>query len=475
MKDLTVHSIAKAVKGTCYVNGEILDFDSITKDSPDYEKYYVKTVSHAERDSHEIGKDGLFFAIKGTKVDGHDFIPEVYEAGAMLSISEKILPGQMHPYILVESTLQAIKDLAEFYRSRLNVTVVGITGSTGKTCTKETVACVLSEKYKVLKTIGNYNNEIGVPLTIFRLREDDEIAVLEMGISDFGEMTRLAKIARPDYCIITNIGLCYLEKLQDRDGILKAKSEIFQYLSPKGNAILNGDDDKLLTVSKVNDNPIVYFGKDEKNDVYADEINDLGLEGVELKIHIGIDGYEKSSFFAHVPVPGIHMVNNAVAAAAVATLLGLSADEIKAGLEKFENIGGRSKVICMTNRTVIDDTYSANPVSMQAALNVLSKAKTRKVAILGDMFELGENEKNLHYEMGSYVAIKNPDLLITVGTLSLEIAKGAKDHGFERVISYPDLDSLLENLESHLKEGDTILAKASHNMNFARIAEKLCS
>lgn len=474
MKDLTVYSITKAVKGTCYVNGEVLDFSSITPDSPDYEKYYVKTVSHAERDSHEIGKDGLFFAIKGARVDGHDFIPAVYEAGAMLTVSEKILPGQMHPYVLVESTLQAIKDLAEFYRSRLNVTVVGITGSVGKTSTKETVAYVLSEKYKVLKTIGNYNNEIGVPLSIFRLKEKDEIAVLEMGISDFGEMTRLAKIARPDYCIITNIGLCHLEKLHDRNGILKAKTEIFKYLSPNGNAVLNGDDDKLITVSKVNGKAVVYFGKSDKNNVYADEIEDLGLEGVKLKIHIGIDGYPKSEFSAHIPIPGAHMVNNAVAAASVATLLGLTAEEIKSGLEKFETIGGRSKIIRMKSRTVIDDTYNANPVSMQAALNVLCSAKTRRIAILGDMFELGENEKGLHYEIGAYAAIKKPDLLITVGKLSLEIAKGAREHGFEQVISYPDLDSLFEDLENHLKEGDTVLAKASHGMDFAKVVEKLC-
>lgn len=474
MKDLTVYSITKAVGGTCYVDGEILDFDSVTPDSPDYDKYFVKTISHAERDSHEIGKDGLFFAIKGARVDGHDFIPAVYEAGAMLTVSEKILDGQMHPYVLVKSTLQAIKDLAEFYRSRLNVTVVGITGSVGKTSTKETVACVLSEKYKVLKTIGNYNNEIGVPLSIFRLKEKDEVAVLEMGINDFGEMTRLAKIARPDYCIITNIGLCHLEKLNDRDGILKAKTEIFKYLSPKGAAILNGDDDKLITVTKVNGKDVVYFGKSDKNNVYADEINDMGLEGVELKIHIGINGYPKSEFFAHIPIPGAHMVNNAIAAASIATLLGLTAEEIKAGLEKFETIGGRSKVIRMKNRTVIDDTYNANPVSMQSALNVLSTAKTRKVAILGDMFELGENEEYLHYEVGSYAAIKKPDLVITVGKLSSEIARGAKEHGFEQVVSYPDLDSLLKNLESHIKEGDTILAKASHGMNFEKIVEKLC-
>lgn len=475
MKDLTISAVTKAVNGTCYVNGEVLDFSTIKKDSPDYEEYFVKTVNHVVNDSRDVTKDDLFFAIKGQNYDGHDFIYFAYRAGAMLAVSEKILPDEDHPYILVESAIKAMGELAEFYRGRLNIKVIGVTGSLGKTSTKETIACVLSEKYKVVKTMGNYNNEIGVPLSIFRIRESDEIAVLEMGISDFGEMTRLSKIVRPDFCIITNIGLCHLEKLEDRDGIFKAKTEIFKYLSPEGEAILNGDDDKLITVSQVNGKPVVYFGKNEKNDVYADEIIDLGNGGIKLKIHINIKGYESSVFTAHVPIPGPHMVNNALAAVSAAVILGLAPDEIRSGLEKFATITGRSKIISGFHFTIIDDSYNANPVSMQAALNVLCSYKThsRKIAILGDIFDLGEDEDLLHYDIGTYVAIKKPDLLITVGKLSMEIAKGAKDHGFDNVLSYPDLEALLGDLDNHLTEGDTVLVKASHEMEFAKIVKWL--
>lgn len=476
MKDLTIHSITKAVSGTCYVQGKPLDFDLISKDDEKYYKYFVKTIDHAERDSRKIGKDGLFFAIKGARSDGHDFIPQVFEAGAMLSISEKFLPGEMHPYIVVESTLKALKDLAEFYRSCLDVVIIGITGSVGKTTTKETLACVLSEKYRVLKTEGNYNNEVGLPLTIFRLRDEDEIAVLEMGISGFGEMTRLAKIARPDYCIITNIGLCHLENLGDRDGILKAKTEIFNYLSPEGNAILNGDDDKLSTITGVNEKPVIFFGRKSSNDVFADEIEDLGLDGINFNININFNSenpMQSCRFRAHVPMPGMHMVGDALAAAAIAAVLGLTPEEIISGLNKFETIDGRSKIIRRKSRTVIDDSYNANPVSMKAAINMLSCAKTRKVAILGDMFELGENEKQLHYETGAWVAEKKPDLLVTVGNLSNEIARGAREHGFNNIISYPGLEKLFEDLGNHLLEGDTVLAKASHGMDFARLVKWL--
>lgn len=475
MKDLTISAITKAINGICYVNGNVLDFDAIKPGSPEYEKYFVKTVDHAERDSREIKKDGLFFAIKGANQDGHDYIPKVFEAGAMLAVSEKLLPEEMHPYILVESTTKALRDLAEFYRSRLNVTVVGVIGSVGKTSTKETTACVLSEKYKVLKTTGNYNNEIGVPLTIFKLTEEDEAAVLEMGINHFGEMSRLAKTARPDYCIITNIGPCHLEYLIDRDGVLKAKTEVFEYLSPNGNAILNGDDDKLSTVLKVHGKPVIYFGRGDKNNVYADEIEHLGLDGINMKIHINIQGFPKADFRVHVPIPGIHMVNNALAAASAATVLGLTPEEIRAGLKKVETINGRTKIIHTGNYTVIDDTYNANPMSMRAALDVLSCAKSRKVAILGDMFELGGDEKKLHYEVGAYAAVQKPDLLITVGKLSEEIAKGAGDNGIENIISYPDLDSLFKDLNGHLKKEDAVLAKASHGMEFAKVVDFLTS
>ena len=235
MKNLTLENIAKACSGTYR--------------GPQEKK--KEEVSSVFTDSRKAAAGGLFVAIKGARTDAHDFIDSVMKAGALAALSEKDLGEQEYPYIQVTSTLQAVKDIAEFYLKQLQIPVVGITGSVGKTSTKEMIAAVLSQKYKVLKTQGNFNNELGLPLTVFNLRDDDEIAVLEMGISDFGEMHRLAKIARPDTCVITNIGLCHLEFLKSRDGILKAKTEIFDFLEKDGHVILNGDDDKLVTVREV--------------------------------------------------------------------------------------------------------------------------------------------------------------------------------------------------------------------------------
>ena len=232
MKGMTLEAVAKACDGIYHGS----DGDKI------------KEVSAITTDSRQIQPQGMFIAIKGARSDGHAYIDSCYEKGALCCISEQELPGEKRPYIQVESSLQALKDIAQLYRANLDIKVVGITGSVGKTSTKETIAAVLSQKYKVLKTQGNFNNEIGLPLTIFRLTEEDEIAVLEMGISDFGEMTRLTKIAQPDICVITNIGLCHLENLKSREGILKAKTEIFKSMNPDGTVILNGDDDKLITI-----------------------------------------------------------------------------------------------------------------------------------------------------------------------------------------------------------------------------------
>ena len=235
MKGLSLAAIASACGGTCYGPEELLS----------------REITGVAIDSRKIEEGFLFVPIKGARVDGHDFIEQVMEKGALCSLSEHSLGDVPYPYIVVESTEQALKDLARYYRSRLNLKVIGITGSVGKTSTKELIASVLAQKYHVLKTEGNYNNEIGLPLTIFRLTEEDEIAVLEMGIDHFGEMHRLADIARPDVCVITNIGYAHLESLGSREGILKAKTEMFDHLQDEFCVVLNGDDDMLRTVSDV--------------------------------------------------------------------------------------------------------------------------------------------------------------------------------------------------------------------------------
>ncbi len=428
-----------------------------------------KTIAEITTDSRKAGKDSLFVAIKGERVDAHKFIPAVFEQGALCVISEQELADPAGAYIQVDSSLQAIKDIAEFYRKQLDIKVVGITGSVGKTSTKEMIASVLSEKYRVLKTLGNFNNELGLPLTVFRLREEDEIAVLEMGISHFGEMHRLSKIARPDICVMTNIGQCHLEFLGDRDGVLKAKSEIFDYLAPDGTIVLNGDDDKLATLQEVKGIQPVFFGIDSDRTISATQIHSLGLKGIACRICTG-----QGDFDVTIPIPGYHMVYNALAGTAVGLSLGMTTEEIKRGIEKLESLSGRFHIIETDNYTVVDDCYNANPVSMKASLKVLGDALGRKVAILGDMGELGENEQQLHEEVGVAAGQQGIQMLICVGALSEGMAKAARETNPQmEVIHKQTLEEAIDSLPQYLKQGDTILVKASHFMHFEKIVEVL--
>lgn len=428
-------------------------------------------------DSRQVESGYLFVAIPGEKVDGHKFIPDVFAKGAAAVLSEQQLEDPAGPYILVESTTKALRDLAEYYRKSLDIKVVGITGSVGKTSTKEMIASVLSEKYRVLKTEGNYNNEIGLPLTIFKIRAEHEVAVLEMGISEFGEMHRLATMANPDICVITNIGLCHLENLKTRDGILKAKTESFAHLKKDGIAILNGDDDKLSTIRQVGDKEPVFYGMEEKMEyredakksVYATGVENLGLYGMQARIHT-----PEGERDVRIPIPGEHNVYNALTATAVGLSLGLSLDQISSGILKAKTIGGRTNLLNTGSMTVIDDCYNANPVSMKASIDVLATAEGRKIAVLGDMGELGENEKKLHYEVGEYLAKKEIDVLFCAGELSEEIAKAAqKESKTCEVYYFKTRDALLEQLLPFLKKGDTVLVKASHFMEYPKIVKAL--
>ena len=426
-----------------------------------------KEVNGVAIDSRKIEEGYLFIPIKGARVDGHTFISQVMEKGALCTLSEKPLGDEADTYILVDSCEQALKDLAEHYRKALGIKVVGITGSVGKTSTKEMIASVLSQKYNVLKTAGNFNNEIGLPLTIFNIREEHEVAVLEMGISDFGEMHRLAKMARPDICVITNIGLCHLENLVDRDGILKAKTDMFDFAAPNAKYILNGDDDKLITVKEWEGCNPIYFGLSTELSAFAEDIHSLSLKGTSCTICLG-----DNSFQVTIPIPGHHMVYNALAGALVGRELGLSAEEIKSGIEALVPVSGRNNMIETDNFFIIDDCYNANPISTKASLDVLATADTRKVAILGDMFELGENEKELHYGVGQHAAEKGIDLLICIGALSKNTAEGAINNKCS-VLHFERKADFLTQADSVLKKGDTILVKASHGMEFPEIVEKL--
>lgn len=496
MKNMTLEHIAEACSGIYY--GE--------------ERAKQTVIRGAVTDSRQVEEGFLFIPVKGARVDGHDFIPQVFRQGAAAVLSEKKLENNL-PYILVESCLQALKDIAGFYRRQLTIPIVGITGSVGKTSTKEMIASVLSRKYRVLKTAGNFNNEIGLPLTILRIQEEHEAAVVEMGISDFGEMHRLAKIARPDICVITNIGICHLENLKTRDGILKAKSEIFDFLKPEGHIILNGEDDKLSALTEVKGiRPVFYgfggnrpdmgrnseeqfgdatfgiqipqpdigrsgeeeaedgnSGRKAQQDIYADQIKNCGLKGMDVNLHT-----PAGEISVHIPIPGQHNIYNAMAAAAAGLALNMELEEIKAGIESAETIGGRTNLIETGGLLLIDDCYNANPVSMRASLDVLSNGLARTVAVLGDMGELGEKEKQLHYEVGAYVAEKQIDTLFCAGTLAKEMAKGACDaNDWCEVFHFETKDEMLSQLLEYLQEGDTVLVKASHFMGYPEIVEAI--
>lgn len=424
-------------------------------------------------DSRLVEQDYLFIPIKGERVDGHTFIPQVFEKGALCVLSEVELENPKGPYIKVNSTEVALKQIAAFYRQQLSIQVVGITGSVGKTSTKEMISSVISQKYKVHKTAGNFNNEIGLPLTIFGIRREHEVAVLEMGISDFNEMHRLAEIANPNICVITNIGLCHLENLGTRDGILHAKTECFAHMKADGVAILNGDDDKLATQKEVNGKFAVFYGFGSggysQKGIYATEVKNHGFEGMTATIHT-----LKGSFLATISIPGEHNVYNALAATAVGLELGLELEEIQKGIAEAKTIAGRTNVLKVNGMQVIDDCYNANPVSMEAALDVLSHASGRTIAVLGDMGELGENEKELHYGVGRVAGEKQIDTLFCAGSLAKEYEIGAKIANPNiNVFYFADKNDMIEALLGYVKTGDSILIKASHFMDFPKVVEAL--
>lgn len=452
MPHLTLENIVGACGGT-FVGDRARLQDSITG---------------VQTDSRKIEPGSLFVPIVGAKVDGHSFIPDVFAKGACATLAQTEPADGAGPYILVDSTEKAMQKLAAFYRKRLGICVVGITGSVGKTSTKEMIASVLGQRYRVLKTPGNFNNGIGLPLTIFQIRQEHQVAVLEMGISDFGEMHLLSEIAKPNIGVITNIGLCHLENLGTRDGILQAKTEMFDHMQPEGTVILNGDDDRLCTRRTVNGKPVIFYGlENSRAEIYAADIENLGLEGVRAQIHT-----PEGSFFAHIPIPGEHNVYNALAATAVGLALSLSTEEIARGIAAVQTIAGRSNRIETKGMTVIDDCYNANPMSMRASLEVLARAKGRRIAVLGDMGELGSGERMLHRGVGETAAEYGIDALFAAGELAKEYAVAAAEGDCD-VHYYRTVQQMLPELLAYVREGDVILVKASHFMDFPQVVRAL--
>lgn len=462
MKSMTLMNMAQACKGKL-----------VLPEGATPEVSETKEARGVVIDSRNVKDDVVFVAVKGERQDGHSYIPAVAELGALGVVCEREPENCRIPYILVEDSLTAFRRIAAYYRQQLTIPVIGITGSVGKTSTKEFIASVLMQKYRVCKTQKNFNNEIGLPMTVLSVQPEDEVAVFEMGISDFGEMTRLSEIARPDYCVITNIGQCHLENLGSREGILKAKTEIFTHMNPDGYVFLNGEDDQLVTVKKPGKNEVIYFGMSDTDEVYATDIEDLGLLGSKAVIHAG-----EAAFAVRIPLPGVHMVLNALAATAVGIKLGLTPAEITQGIAEVQAVAGRSHVIETSEYILIDDSYNANPVSMKAAIGLLQTALQRKVAILGDMFELGTDEVRLHGEIGEYAVMRGVDVLICVGALSenmyLAARQTAAQQGRDLAIHYfRTREEAMQTLSSILQTGDAVLIKASHGMSFEKIVEAL--
>lgn len=444
MKPISLKEIAESCNGTLFGDEHL-------------------TITSIVTDSRKAGEGSLFAAIKGARVDGHDYIAKVREQGAVCVICEK-KPDADIPYILTDSTAVALKGIARYYRSLFSIPFVGITGSVGKTTTKEFIYSVLKEKYNTHKTQGNFNNELGVPLTLFGLEEEHEAAVIEMGISGFSEMTRLSEMVCPDIAVITNIGCCHLENLKNRDGVLKAKAEMFTHLREGGHIVLCGDDDKLSAIREYNGIKPIFYGIETDREYYAKDIEDNLLLGLNCTLC-----HHDTRIRVHIPAPGRHMVENALAAFAVGELLGLSPDEIKRGIESFHNVGSRSNIIDNGSYVIIDDCYNANPTSVKASLDILSNVKGRTAAILGDMKELGENEIALHYEVGQYAREKGIDLLVAAGPLSKSLAEGYGDGA----VYFETPDLACEKIKDLVHAGDTALVKASHSMHFERIVEAL--
>ena len=453
MKNLTIENMTKACRGTYHGSDSLLG----------------REAAHVVIDSRRAGRGDVFVAIKGERVDGHSFIPSVMEKGALCAVSERDLGETSFPYIQVESTAQALLDIAKLYRDSFDVKVVGISGSVGKTSTKEMIASVLSQKYNVHKTQGNLNSESGLPLTVFDLKEENEVSVLEMGINHFGEMRKLSTVARPDVCVLTNIGVAHLEFLKTREGIMQEKTQMFQDMKPGGSIILNGDDPLLSTIGPVKGVTPLFYGTSPDCGVYATDIQSRGLKGSSCVIHTP-DG----EFACLVPTPGSHMVSNALAGAAVGYVLGLTSEQIREGIEKLPFMAGRNNIIQTGRIIILDDCYNANPVSMKAAIDVLDLGIGRRVAILGKMGELGNNERELHYEVGTYLASSGTDMVIAVDELAREIIRGIGDAGSHiETHWFATRDELIPHLGELIHEGDNVLVKASNSLGFSGIVQAL--
>ena len=425
-------------------------------------------VSGVSTDTRTIEKGMLFVAVRGESFDGNDFIEAAAEKGAAAVVSDREDGAESHsvPVILVKDSRKAQLALARYHRMKFPLKLVGVTGSVGKTSTKDMVYAVLSAKYNTLKTEGNFNNDIGLPRTLFRLNESYGAAVIEMGMSDLGEISVLSRAAAPDICIITNIGWCHIENLKTRENILKAKLEILDGASESAPLILNGDDEYLKTV-EIPGRRIVRYGAVDGCDVRAEDIA-RGGDGQKFTLVYGGKRYP-----AKLPAVGEHHVMNALAAFAAGIEAGMTPEEIIPAFMRYEGSGMRQRIEKRGGVTVILDCYNASPTSMESSLSVLGGMDIpgRRCAVLGDMLELGEMSAQLHAGVADYV-MKNADCAFLYGAEMAHCRERLEKQGFE-VHHSTDKEALTAELLKWLRPGDAVLFKGSRGMRMEEIAEKL--
>jgi UDP-N-acetylmuramoyl-tripeptide--D-alanyl-D-alanine ligase len=447
-------------------------------------------------DSRQVIPGGMFVAIQGDHVDGHNFVAGAFQRGASFALIQHEVIGNHQtlqlaqgsnlnltsglefsfPYskdaplcLLVENTTLALQQIARFWRNKLELTVVGITGSVGKSTTKEVIFEVLSQHYRTLKSPGNMNNEIGLPLTILKLGSGYQRAVLEMGFYVPGEIALLCEIARPRIGVVTTIGTVHAERAGSQEAIFRGKSELVQALPGDGVAILNLDDPWVSKMAELTRARIFFYGFDPEADLWADNVEGLGLEGIRFRLH-----YQKETLHLHVPMIGQHSVHTALRAAAVGLVDNLTWQEIIDGLSQGHTQLRLTALRSESGALLLDDTYNASPESMLAALNLLAEMDGRKVAVLGDMLELGQYERQGHEIVGVRVA-QIADALFTVGKLGHIIATSARLAGMEpsKVIEFESTSEAIVHLHKYLTEKDVVLVKGSHGIRMDRIVAAL--
>ncbi|MFV0518519.1 MAG: UDP-N-acetylmuramoyl-tripeptide--D-alanyl-D-alanine ligase [Aminipila sp.] len=458
MKKLMIKEICQAVSGRL-ISGE--------KD------VYVDGVSI---DSRSVNSNQLFFPLIGEVHDAHKFIPTVIESGCNCfvvsdtSYFQQELENKNLNVIYVEDTTKALQDLARFYLSTFNIKKIGITGSTGKTTTKDMLYYICKERYNTARNVGNLNNHIGLPLTVLGFEDETEVGILEMGMSEFGEIDLLADIVRPDVAIITNIGTSHIENLGSREGILKAKMEITNYFNHNNVLVVNEINDLLTKENTQGCYKRLSVGNNGKSDFIISDIIDNGEEGISFTIEHNLETQK-----IVLAIPGRHNAINGTLAVAAAMELGIGMDVAAKGLSKMELTDKRLNIKGKDGIKVIDDTYNASPDSMRAGIDVLMASKgIRKIAILADMLEMGKQSKKYHSEVGEYAAKQGVDLLIAVGDDAQYIAEAAEPIlGAEKVKHYKERQQLINEIKDILTLGDTVLIKGSRGMAMDQVVKKI--